>query len=65
MLWVGAEIIAHGLPFSAHLLHDLDQGLSSMPVVAWFANALACGVAGLIIGFIIEQLVELVKRALL
>jgi len=62
MLWVGAEIIAHGLPFTAHLLHGLEQGLSSMPVVAWFAKALACGVAGLILGFIIEKLVVLVRR---
>lgn len=64
MLWVGAEIIAHGIPFTAHLLHDLEQRLSVMPIVAWFAKALACGVAGIIIGFIIEKLVELVKRAL-
>jgi len=63
MLWVGAEIIAHGIPFTAHLLHDLEQGLSSMPVVAWFAKALACGVAGLFVGFIIEKLVVLVKRS--
>ncbi|ADB38775.1 DUF808 domain-containing protein [Spirosoma linguale] len=63
MLWVGAEIIAHGIPFTAHLLHELEQSLSSMPVVAWFAKALACGIAGIIIGFIIEKLVGLVKRA--
>ncbi len=62
MLWVGAEIIAHGIPYTAHLLHDLEQALSSMPVVAWLTKALACGVAGLIIGFIIENLVVLVKR---
>ncbi|GAB3787354.1 DUF808 domain-containing protein [Spirosoma horti] len=65
MLWVGAEIIAHGIAFTAHLLHDLEEGLSSMPVVAWFAKALACGVAGLIVGFIIEKLVAFVKRAFL
>ncbi|AUD04410.1 DUF808 domain-containing protein [Spirosoma pollinicola] len=62
MLWVGAEIIAHGIPFTAHLLHDLEQNLSSMPVVAWLSKALACGVAGLAIGFIVEKLVVLVKR---
>ncbi|AKD54890.1 DUF808 domain-containing protein [Spirosoma radiotolerans] len=63
MLWVGAEIIAHGLPFTAHLLHELEQGLSSMPIVSWFAKALVCGVAGLIIGFVLDQLVMLVKKA--
>ena len=62
MLWVGGEIIAHGIPFTAHLLHDLDQSLSSMPIVAWSAKALACGVAGLILGFIIDKLIGLVKR---
>ncbi|QDK81390.1 DUF808 domain-containing protein [Spirosoma sp. KCTC 42546] len=62
MLWVGAEIIAHGIPFTAHVLHDLEQGLSPMPVVAWFAKALACGAAGLVIGFIIEKLVVVVKK---
>ena len=63
MLWVGAEIIGHGLPFTAHLLHELEQGLSSMPVVAWFAKALACGIAGLVIGFVLEKLLVLVKKA--
>lgn len=62
MLWVGAEIIAHGVPFTAHLLHDIEQGLSSMPVVAWLAQALACGVAGLLLGFVIEKLVVLVRK---
>ena len=62
MLWVGAEIIAHGIPFTAHLLHDLEQGLSSMPIVAWFIKALACGAAGLGIGFIIEKLVVLARK---
>lgn len=61
MLWVGAEIIAHGFPFTAHLLHDLEHALASMPLVAWFAKALACGIAGLAIGFIVEKLVVLLK----
>lgn len=61
MLWVGAKIIAHDLPFTAQLLHDLEQGLATMPVVPWFAKALECGVAGLIVGFIMEKLVGLVK----
>src|SRR5690606_26427979 len=28
MLWVGAEIIAHGIPFTSHLLHDLEDSLA-------------------------------------
>lgn len=62
MLWVGAEIIAHGIPFTAHLLHDLEHALASVPVVAWLAKALACGIAGLILGFFVEKLVVLFKK---
>jgi predicted DNA repair protein MutK len=32
-----------------------------MPAVAWFAKALACGIAGLALGFVIDKLVKLVK----
>jgi hypothetical protein len=64
MLWVGAEIIAHGIPFTAHLLHDLEHALAHLPVVAWLAKALACAVGGLIIGFIVERVVVLVKSGL-
>ncbi len=65
MLWVGAEIIAHGIPFTNHLLHNLEHALSKMPVVAWLAKALACAVAGLIIGFVVEKVVHLVKSLVL
>lgn len=61
MLWVGAEIIAHGIPFTSHLLHDLEHALASMPALAWFAKALACGIGGLILGFIIDKILKLGK----
>jgi predicted DNA repair protein MutK len=64
MLWVGAEIIAHGIPYTSHLLHDLELALRNVPALAWFAKALACLVGGLILGFIIEKLVVLVKKVL-
>lgn len=64
MLWVGAEIIAHGIPYSSHLLHDLELALAEMPAVAWFVKALACGIGGLILGFIIEKIVMLVRKVL-
>jgi uncharacterized protein len=64
MLWVGAEIIAHGIPFTNHLLHDLEHALASMPVVAWLTKALACAVAGLMIGFVIEKMILLFKKVL-
>ena len=64
MLWVGAEIIAHGIPFTAHLLHELEVALAHLPVVAWLAKALSCAIGGLLIGFVVEQLVRLVKKLL-
>jgi uncharacterized protein len=62
MLWVGAEIIAHGIPFTSHLLHDLEHALAHIPAVAWFAKALACAIAGLFIGFLVEKIVILFKK---
>ncbi|OON69770.1 DUF808 domain-containing protein [Hymenobacter sp. CRA2] len=64
MLWVGAEIIAHGIPFTAHLLHELEEGLAHIPAVAWLAKALACAIGGLVIGFVVEKLVLLVKKVI-
>ncbi|WP_375434837.1 DUF808 domain-containing protein [uncultured Hymenobacter sp.] len=62
MLWVGAEIIAHGLPVTSHLLDDLARALAHLPVVAWLAKALACAVGGLLIGFVVEKIVLLGKK---
>lgn len=64
MLWVGAEIIAHGITFTAHLLHDLELALASIPALAWFAKAFACFLGGLVIGFLVEKLVMLVKKVI-
>jgi uncharacterized protein len=64
MLWVGAEIIAHGIPVTSHLLHDLEHALAGIPALAWLAKALISAVAGLILGFIIEKIVVGVKRVL-
>ncbi|MGV3503216.1 MAG: DUF808 domain-containing protein [Adhaeribacter sp.] len=62
MLWVGAEIIAHGIPFTSHALHNLEQALAFSPFLAWFAKALACGIGGLILGGIIEKIVVLFRN---
>jgi predicted DNA repair protein MutK len=61
MLWVGAEIIAHGIPFTTHLLHDLEVALAEIPVIAWLAKALSCAIGGLLVGFVVEKLVALFK----
>jgi predicted DNA repair protein MutK len=62
MLWVGAEIIAHGIPFTSHLLHDLEHALAHIPVLSWFVKAFACAVAGLSLGFVVEKIVMIVKK---
>ncbi|MCC9166540.1 DUF808 domain-containing protein [Pontibacter harenae] len=63
MLWVGAEIIAHGIPFTSHALDNLEHSMADMPAVAWFVKALLCGIGGLILGGIIEKIVSLVRKA--
>jgi len=62
MLWVGAEIIAHGVPVLHHGVEALYQSLSEMPVLAWLAKASVCAVGGLMLGAVIAKLVPLVKR---
>jgi uncharacterized protein len=62
MLWVGAEIIAHGIPFTNHLLHNLEVSLADVPVLAWLAKVVVSAIGGLILGFIIEKVVHLVKK---
>jgi len=62
MLWVGAEIIAHGIPFTSHLLDDLAVALKNIPALAWFAKAVSCAIGGLLVGFVVEKIVMLVKK---
>ncbi|RAK65986.1 DUF808 domain-containing protein [Hymenobacter edaphi] len=62
MLWVGAEIIAHGIPLTAHWLHELELALADVPVLAWLAKALACAIFGLAVGFVVEKVVGLGKK---
>ncbi|MDB5246867.1 MAG: transporter [Segetibacter sp.] len=62
MLWVGAEIIAHGIPFTSHLLHNIENALAQIAALAWLAKALACAIAGLLVGFVVEKIVVLFKK---
>ena len=62
MLWVGAEIISHGIPFLHHILENLQSTLSGIPIVAWLVNAIICAIGGLILGAIIEKVVVLVRK---
>ncbi|MDQ4140174.1 MAG: DUF808 domain-containing protein [Bacteroidota bacterium] len=62
MLWVGFEIITHGIPVLHHLVEDLEHSLASVPFFAWLAKAIACGIGGLILGFFIEKIIKLIRR---
>ncbi len=62
MLWVGFEIITHGIPFLHHLVENLEHTLASVPALAWLAKAIACAIGGIILGFIIEKIVVLVRK---
>ncbi len=64
MLWVGAEIIAHGIPVTAHLLHDLEHALPGMSALTWLAKVLACSTGGVIIGFVVDRIVAAAKKLL-
>ncbi len=62
MLWVGAEIVLHGIPFTNHLLHNLEEALNNVPAIAWLAKAISCAIVGLFIGFIVEKIVIVAKK---
>lgn len=62
MLWVGAEIIAHNIPFTSHALHNLEEALAHLPALAWLAKVLVSAVGGLILGAIIEKIVVAVRK---
>ncbi|PIQ22296.1 MAG: ABC transporter [Cytophagales bacterium CG18_big_fil_WC_8_21_14_2_50_42_9] len=63
MLWVGFEIITHGIPFLHHQVENLEHALASVPALAWLAKAIACAIGGLIWGAIIEKVVALIRKA--
>ena len=59
MLWVGAEIIAHGL----HLpLEVIEAPLAGIPALAWFVKVLVLALGGLLLGAVIAQVLNLGKR---
>ena len=62
MLWVGAEIIAHGLPFLHHQLEALEHALGGVPALAWLVKVLLLALSGVILGAIIAQIVTLGKK---
>jgi uncharacterized protein len=62
MLWVGAEIIAHRIPFLGHRLEAMEHALADVPAIAWLAKVIVSAIGGLILGFLIEKLVVLGRK---
>jgi predicted DNA repair protein MutK len=62
MLWVGAEIVAHGIPFIHHQLEALEHALAGVPALAWLAKVIACALGGLVLGGIIDKIVGLFRK---
>ncbi|OKL39698.1 DUF808 domain-containing protein [Pontibacter flavimaris] len=62
MLWVGAEIIAHGLPFMHHPLESLEQAFSGIPALGWLVKVVLLALGGVVLGFIIAQVLNLGKK---
>ncbi len=63
MLWVGAEIIIHGIPFLHHLLEKLNNNsIVQIPVVVWSLKVVFCAVFGIIVGAMIDRIVFYAKK---
>lgn len=62
MLWVGAEIIAHGIPPLEHGLHGLETALHGVPVLAVAAKIVLCAAGGLAVGWVVAMGVGAVGR---
>jgi predicted DNA repair protein MutK len=59
MLWVGFEIIAHGIGPIHHFFEVLNESLSFSPVLAWFVKVFVAACCGVILGFVIDRLIKL------
>lgn len=62
MLWVGAEIIVHGIPFLHHGLESIVHAVPDVPALAWIVKALVCAIGGLILGAIIAKMIGLIRK---
>lgn len=62
MLWVGAEIIAHGIPPLQHALERLAHALAEMPVLAWLTKVSVCATSGLMLGAVVAKAISLIKK---
>jgi len=62
MLWVGAGIIAHGIPPVETMLHDFVHGLHLEGWLTWSLQAFILMLAGIALGFIVAMLVTPIMK---
>jgi predicted DNA repair protein MutK len=62
MLWVGAEIIAHGIPFLHHGLEALEHAMGGVPALAWIVKVLILALGGVVLGAVIAQVLALGQK---
>jgi uncharacterized protein len=62
MLWVGAEIIAHGLPFMHHPLVALEHFFADIPALGWLVKVVLLALGGVLLGAVIAQVVTLANK---
>jgi predicted DNA repair protein MutK len=62
MLWVGAEIIAHGIPPLHHALEHLKHALAFNATVAWLCKVLLLVFFGLLVGAIIAMVLNFIQQ---
>lgn len=62
MLWVGFEIIVHGLPFMHHPMESFDHALAGIPVIGWLLRVLILALGGVVLGFVVALVVGLVQK---
>lgn len=62
MLWVGAEIVSHGIAPLHHALLALERQLADTPLLAWGAKALVCATGGAALGACLHAALTLGKR---
>ncbi|MFZ4541145.1 MAG: DUF808 domain-containing protein [Rickettsiales bacterium] len=60
MLWVGAEIIAHGVPPIHHALEHLQETIPGS--LGWLAKAALCAVGGLVLGALVAKAIALIAK---
>lgn len=58
MLWVGGEIVAHGIPVAHHALEQLHHTLGGQGALPWLGKALASAIGGLVLGALIATLLH-------